>query len=164
VISNRKAVSSWVRQDTKRLRSGHVFSEGPVVYSYGYHFPMAAYHDIDGVRHVLVTTRGYSMSTSHHLGIVRGAIREARVLEVYDPTATRHIINIDDLAGRYRQAVQKFHRARTWKAHWVSVMVGAKRDLTEYCKLFRQERPTLLPTEARNRLVVELVAHRMVAA
>lgn len=75
-----------------------MFFEGDTIYSYGKHFPMAKFEEIeyqndkgetvsDNV--VLYTTRGYSVSTAKHLAYTRRAIpRFYRVVYVYSPTAS----------------------------------------------------------------------------
>lgn len=53
-------------------RSGHLYTEGDTIYSYGPHFPIAR---IVGDKKVIFTKRGYSMTTSHHKNLVRRALQ-----------------------------------------------------------------------------------------
>lgn len=160
MTSNREAVASWYRQDQKRLASAHVYSEGPTVYSYGPHFPMATIHN----RCVLTTRRRYSNSTAKHLNLVRSALHDVLALEVYDPTATLHERNVADLVRRYQGHVEQFRRSRKYKA-WVLEDLGRIRGhLTAYCDLFDLEQPTLLPPPEQERFHVELIGYRLLAA
>jgi hypothetical protein len=70
----------------KRLGSLNVFAEAGVIYSYGYHFPMARWvENRRGARAVLFTKRTYSSTTSKHLSLVRRAIPDnVPVFEVPD--------------------------------------------------------------------------------
>lgn len=70
--------------------TGSLYYDGPVIYSYGSHFPIARYMlDTCGrVEYVLFTARGYSQTTACHKGLVRRAIDSGTpLIEVEDPTA-----------------------------------------------------------------------------
>jgi hypothetical protein len=164
VVSNQKAVLSWLRQEPVRKRSGHVFSEGPTVYSYGYHFPMATFHDRNGTRYALMTHRRYSQSTACHLSIVGSALRDIPVLCVYDPTATNHEKNVACELGKYQAVVQKFRRARRLKAYWLAELEEIGTRLHAYCDLFGLKRQALLTPQDRQRFEVELIGYRLLAA
>lgn len=66
-----------------------VFFDGPTIYSYGRHFPIASFVVArDGSEVVLFTTRGYSVSTAKHISIVRRALPPGfRVYHTSDPSS-----------------------------------------------------------------------------
>jgi hypothetical protein len=164
VVSNREAVRSWLIQEQKRRCSRHVLSEGPTIYSYGAHFPMATFHDRNGTRYALMTHRRYSQSTARHLSIVGSALRDIPVLYVDDPTATNHETNVACELGKYRAVVQTFRRARRLKAYWLAALEAICECLNTYCDLFDLKRPLLLPPQERERFEVELMTYRLLAA
>ena len=164
MVSNDTAVCSWVRQDTRRKRSRSVYSEGPVLYSWGDHYPMAVFHTgTDGVRYVLINADGYSSSTRKHLSIVRRRVREFPVIEVDYPLAKDHERNLQALVRNYRDTVPKFRRARTQKGWHVGQLAAIKERLVHYCTVFGLVPPPLLPGAERERLLVELLAYKMAA-
>lgn len=74
---------AWAHR-TGRHRKGHnMFYEGETIYSYGYRFPIATHvQTAQGRDVVLMTTAGYSISTSKHKTYVLRAIRHLDVIRV----------------------------------------------------------------------------------
>lgn len=77
VVNNREVPHLWMHQtqESGRNSTGSLYFEGPTIYSYGPHFPIARH--VQNKRSqgaILVTTRGYSSTTSGHIGSVRSAI------------------------------------------------------------------------------------------
>jgi len=65
----------WANKRQEEGRAGNIFFEGDVIYSYGRHFPIARFTRTPSGREVvLFNAASYSVSTSQHQGIVRGAI------------------------------------------------------------------------------------------
>lgn len=62
------------------------FFERNVIYSYGYHFPIARILDDSGI--VLFTNRGYSNTTSKHIWAVRSALNHKDKIYVNNPNAS----------------------------------------------------------------------------
>lgn len=52
----------------EQIRTAHLFIEGNVIYSYGYHFPIA--FKIDS-KNALFNSNGYSITTSKHKSLVK---------------------------------------------------------------------------------------------
>jgi hypothetical protein len=85
----------WAQQTITghgKSSDNRVFFDGPIIYSYGHHFPIARFVTNKRGTCVLFTSKGYSVSTSKHKGHVRGALRSnATVFYVddirNDPTA-----------------------------------------------------------------------------
>ncbi len=75
-------------QDNARNKGGNFYYHGDTIYSYGSHFPIArVVRNQAGERAVLLTTRGYSPTTSSHIGYVRQALDKSlpvwKVSDVY---------------------------------------------------------------------------------
>jgi len=79
--TNRQAIQGFVETcrglNYNSIKSGHIFSErdrnGYVLYSYGYHFPLAVY---TGTDYIYINKNKYSRTTSMHQGYLRQAIKE----------------------------------------------------------------------------------------
>lgn len=86
--AQRKAV--FVRMNNKNLalafasgrtkgKGNNMFIDGDIIYSYGYHFPIAKRYG----NRALITKKKYSQTTSKHTNIVKGALKSAG-FEVFD--------------------------------------------------------------------------------
>jgi hypothetical protein len=103
VFSNSMVAHVWAQQSQPEGRSanGQFYFDGPTIYSYGSHFPVARFTDarLGDQQVVLVTSRGYSVTTARHKREVWHALRGLSVATVYCeyPTAygsTPHDKNI----------------------------------------------------------------------
>ena len=70
-----EAAHVWAAQTQQHGKSGNVFFEGPTLYSYGTHFPIAKVYTLQdtGERIALFNSRTYSNSTSRHQSAARSA-------------------------------------------------------------------------------------------
>lgn len=107
----------WAHQSAPHARNpAHNFwFNGPVIYSYGGHFPIARIvTKDDGSRMVLCTTRGYSVTTSRHIHRVRMAIPsyQRRIDVPYVAEESRAGDNVAALVADVRTKLLKAHRAR----------------------------------------------------
>lgn len=93
----------WARQDQERGREGdsqggRIFFEGPTIYSYGHHFPIATFFQRKGSEKVvLFTTRGYSSTTSAHIQAASGAVSHFRKIYCQSPTDAERGIHGDNM-------------------------------------------------------------------
>lgn len=71
--SHSECAHIWASQSQEQGRANSVFFEGQLIYSYGYHFPVARFAPEYG-NVVLFTSRGYSSSTGKHKTLIRSAI------------------------------------------------------------------------------------------
>lgn len=98
MITNEKVVARWALGDPSKWpagRSRNVFFEGPTLYSWGTHFPLAHWTvGAKGQRCVLANlSERYSVSTSRHQALVKGAVARGAfpyvtVHDVPDPLAS----------------------------------------------------------------------------
>lgn len=72
-------------QSEGKTSGRNFFFEGNVIYSYGYHFPIAKILN-NGI--VLFTNRGYSNTTAKHISATRSALNHKEKIYVYNPNAT----------------------------------------------------------------------------
>jgi hypothetical protein len=89
--SHREVAHVWANdwRDTGHGSGKNVFFDGPTIYSYGRHFPIASFVTArDGSEVVLFTTRRYSVSTAKHISIVSRALPPGfRVYYTSDPSS-----------------------------------------------------------------------------
>lgn len=99
-----------------------------IIYSYGTHFPVAAFMTApSGRRVVLFTTRTYSQSTSKHISHVRRAIPDGvPVYYVERPLDTDHAGQLEGMLKAIGDSVTKAGRARV-NGPWL--LDQAARDL-----------------------------------
>ena len=85
--THKEVARNYVAQTGKAQRGYAMFYDGPLVFSYGRHFTIAKLFPKLGI--ALVTTRGYSVSTAKHIGIIRNALIRSpyKVIMVSDPNA-----------------------------------------------------------------------------
>ena len=89
----RSIAHQWAHGVDKKYSRQNIFAENRTIFSYGRHFPMARFYGPDVV---LMTTHGYSVSTSRHLSYVRQAI----------PSRCK-VFHVDKVSTSYGEALNK---------------------------------------------------------
>lgn len=77
--SHAECIHRYFQFEQNHGSASRVFFSGPVLYSYGYHYELARKLE-DGT--LLINTRKYSVSTSKHQSITRGAINRHKIAKV----------------------------------------------------------------------------------
>jgi hypothetical protein len=118
--SHHGVCAAWVSAHRRGNKSAwgsgsHIRFEGPVIYSYGHHFPMARF--TDGV--ILFTTRTYGATTAKHLNRAHRAARTTglNILDVYDVRAETPEQHQQNFLARLETAEQVIMQAKKAK-HW----------------------------------------------
>jgi hypothetical protein len=113
--SHNEAAHIWASQSQYEGRAGNIFFEDGVIYSYGYHFPVARFAPEFGDV-VLFTSRGYSSSTGKHKTLIRAAIPGGfNVVYCDDPKRSA-----DHNLDKWRVAVEWMRRDFAAKTHKIS--------------------------------------------
>jgi hypothetical protein len=113
--SHNEVAHIWASQSQYEGRGGNIFFEDGVIYSYGYHFPVARFAPEFGDI-VLFTNRGYSSSTGKHKTLIRGAIpRNFEVIYCDDPKRSA-----DHNLDKWRAAVEWMRRDFAAKTHKIT--------------------------------------------
>ena len=113
--SHNEVAHIWASQSQYEGRAGNIFFEDGVIYSYGYHFPVARFAPEYG-NIVLFTNKGYSSSTGKHKSLIRGAIgRDYQVIYCDDPKRSA-----DHNLNKWRAAVEWMRRDFAAKTHKIS--------------------------------------------
>lgn len=130
---------AWRDQTGKTRDAGSVFYRGEVIYSYGRHFPMARLVRSPGGVVIFVTTKGYSGSTSAHLGIVREAVKAMERFDVPDVMAQddiAHAANFRAMLADTQALIEQADRARTLGDHYRRKAEEKRRSAYRYAHLF----------------------------
>ena len=83
--TNSEIAHIWANELEYKGQKGNLFYVGKTVYSYGYHFAIAKHLDY---KTILITTRGYSNSTSKHINLVKQAISHKDKIYCNNPTGS----------------------------------------------------------------------------
>jgi hypothetical protein len=135
---------AWSRQDQERGREadktgGRIFFEGPTIYSYGRHFPIATFYQRKGKEKiVLFTKREYSPTTSAHMGAARGAVSHHRIIYCESPTdaeSGNHGDNMRHWESAAQSLALKLSKA-TKPEKYLSQIANLRREMQEYAEYF----------------------------
>lgn len=150
--SNRQVAHLWAAQSRERCKGSNFYFYGPTIYSYGEHFPIAAFVTApNGERVVLFTTDSYGMATSKHLNYARSALfgLDVRVFHVphvprsfYKPETIRHRCNLDGyrerIAAAQQYAAKKF-RLEYRRESAMAAVVNLAKEANAYRLAFMPE-------------------------
>lgn len=131
-----EVVHVWAQNTQDFGRSGNIFFENGIIYSYGTHFPIARHIDENTV---LFTIDDYSISTSAHKDMVRRAVRHKKIFYVYDvraETKKDHRDNYKNYYTRIAVLIEKSSRARSRKSVYLSDAQSLFNESLEYHKYF----------------------------
>lgn len=64
---------AWANKLSSDGKSSNLYFEGNEIYSYGSHYLLAKFIEVDGLECVWINDKGYSSSTSKHISLVRMA-------------------------------------------------------------------------------------------
>lgn len=110
VFDNRQVAHVWAQQRQEEGRGSNFYFEGPTIYSYGRHFPIASFRKYKGRTCVLFTSDKRSISTSRHISYARQAIpRDVPVFIVAD---TGFVWGNEKLPASVHNANKEHYKAR----------------------------------------------------
>ena len=129
----------WANKKQESAKnSGHnFFFQGDTIYSYGSHFPIARhFKDV-----VLFTLRTYSVTTSSHISMTRGACSHLPKVYCYEiPNSKQdtgaHQKNFERWANEVKENISKLKNARK-PAMYVSAIESIISQVNEYVKFFK---------------------------
>lgn len=86
-------------------RAGNVFFEGSVIYSYGYHYELARFfQNANNETAILINDRGYSNSTSKHIGYITSATSQHKQFFVTETNGKDVLDQLEQLAKKLKKA------------------------------------------------------------
>ena len=113
-------------------RAGNVFFEGNVIYSYGYHYELARFfQNENNETAILINDRGYSVSTSKHIGLVRAATSHFTQFNFTETDGKTVLSELESL-------VKKMIRARKPEIY-INQANNLLDSYIEYCNFVGQE-------------------------
>ena len=143
VLKNHSEVAHyWANKVQTSGKACNMFYNNETIYSYGHHFPIAKHINNNLI---LFTSKGYSISTSKHLGITRSAIpSEIEVLtvpniEIYNDRSNKglHIDNIKHFINEIKLNFGKSERARKYKEMYLRNGLANINNMKRYLELFK---------------------------
>lgn len=118
MLTHNQLAHRWAKRDRAESLKGHsMFCDRDTIYSYGYHYPIARWHDD---KTVFFNADGYSVSTARHKRIVWWSLRQLRKdVQVFTlPPAcwnNEHTLSLIFYKDKILSTIGKWRRARTNK-------------------------------------------------
>jgi hypothetical protein len=152
-MNNREVAHLWNAQARASAKGSNFYFEGPTIYSYGPHFPIARIHSKRNDSLVLFNAARRSNSTSKHQSYTRQACSNRHVVTVphVDPRyRNEHGANLDYLAAQQAGALKAAQRRVTTSAvQWDrNAADSARTAYSVYCAFFGIRRKALPTLEA----------------
>jgi hypothetical protein len=145
VYPNHEIPHLWAHQsqDEARNSTGSLYFEGPTIYSYGSHFPIARHVTNErGERAVVFTTAHHSVTTSGHCSAVATAIppnvsvfRVPHLRDSWDHLPN-HNDNVESYVRRISELLGKAKRARINRDWHQREALGLREQLRRYATFF----------------------------
>ena len=145
VYPNHEIPHLWAyqSQDEARNSTGSFYFEGPTIYSYGSHFPIARHVTNErGERAVLFTTAHHSVTTSSHCSAVARAtppnvpvFRVPHLLSSWGDLPN-HTDNVESYVRRVSELLGKAKRARVNRDWHQREALGLREQLQGYVAFF----------------------------
>ena len=113
-------------------RSGNVFFEGNVIYSYGYHYELARFFQgANNETAILINDTGYSVSTAKHIGCIRSATSHFTQFNFTETDGKAVLSELESLA-------KKMIKARKPEIH-IARANNLLESYTDYCNFVGKE-------------------------
>lgn len=137
-VDTNEVAHLWAHQTQNEARNGsgarnNFYFEGDTIYSYGRHFPIARHIETEKGKAILFTTRTYSITTSGHINLVRGAIPDGvRVFHIEDPS---RMPDGRDITAKENKAADYVAKAKRARVNREGLLTSAKNLLDEASEL-----------------------------
>ena len=163
ILKNHSEVAHfWANQVQGQGKSSNMFFEDGIIYSYGYHFPIARHINKNVI---LFTNRGYSISTSKHISYTKQAIPSyydiifADNIEIVlrlpaNLNKTIHAENVESMLNDIKLNLDKSTRARQNKTYYLGEASRNINNMVKYIDLFKCK--SILPYKTK-KLVNEVL-------
>ena len=169
VYPNHEIPHLWAHQtqDEARHSTGSFYFEGPTIYSYGSHFPIARHVTNErGDRAVLFTTAHHSVTTSGHCSAVARAIPpNVPVFRVPHLRNSRgdllnHTDNVESYVRRISELPGKAKRARVNRDWHQREALGLREQLGRYVAFFNLSNVAVPESDELDALQSWIAAHQ----
>lgn len=134
-FSNSSLVHEFSAQSQSFGKSGSMFFEDNVIYSYGHHFPIAKIIDTENV---LFTYRTYSNTTAKHIRLTKSALSHYNMIYCYVPDGISHNQNIAEFYDMIKSLRIELSKVRGLKqiSNIISSLKFYIANFKEYVSLF----------------------------
>lgn len=133
----------WANKTQSKAGNGrNFFYEGDIIYSYGYHFPIAKHVEFNGEKAVLFTLQTYSNTTAKHIHVVRQACRHLNVIYCYSIN-NDHLPNIEWWITQAEYKGGKLLNARKPEIY-LNQLSQLRNEAQRYCNFFDLPMPIAL--------------------
>lgn len=163
VFANRISCAHvWAAQSQAEGRAGNVFFDGPTIYSYGRHFPIASFQR--GI--VLYNCDGYSNSTAKHKLTVASALYGLGVKRI--DVSKRFVTGddpkgcLEDFGARREVLLLKAAGARSRTESYLAEADMIESQARDYAQAFKLRAPKFKPFE-RERFAAMIAKQRAAA-
>jgi hypothetical protein len=168
VYPNHEIPHLWAHQsqDEARNSTGSLYFDGPTIYSYGSHFPIARHLTNErGERAVLFTTAHHSVTTSGHCSAVARAIPpNIPVFRVPHLRSSwgdlpNHADNVESYVRRISELLGKARRARVNRDWHQREALGLREQLQRYVAFFDLSSVAIPESDELDTLQAWITAH-----
>ena len=144
VLTPEKVAQAWATKSQSEARnaSGNFYFDGDTIYSYGSHFPIARHVTNDlGEGAILITTKGYSVTTARQIGRVRLAASRTVLPIFHVPCVTRRdgfepFDAFKTYAPRIEELQGKVARARSYKELHNEQLEALRKEAAVFAQFF----------------------------
>lgn len=150
-MNNLQVAHVWAGQNRESASGSNLWFEGRVIYSYGRHYPIAAFTDREheGQRVVLFNSEGSSMTTeSKHKPKVREALNGLNVLVLRVPRvlegSSQHSENLQHFETLFTSLILKASRAKSHGPRYIEEAEVVQRNAETYCRVFGLGEPAFI--------------------
>jgi hypothetical protein len=142
VFSPAMVAHVWAQQgqDYGRNSGTSFYFSGKTIYSYGSHFPIATFVNLNTV---LMTTRSYSSTTAKHIGRVRQAIPDrCKIIYVHIPSRTPDAVklNLTEFSDDIARLIPLYQKARQRKDFILCDINDLVRNGNAYAELVKSKK------------------------
>jgi hypothetical protein len=133
----------FANEPERNVKCRNGFVQDNIIYSYGYHFPIAKRHYAeDGKETIFFTLKSYSNTTSKHISAVWGATAHLDRLYMIDVPGRYqgdpyHTTNIEYWVRKIKDCFGQIQRARDNKNRYLQNAINHAEQLEAYIKFFR---------------------------
>lgn len=140
VMSNNEVAQAWASQSQYTGRNGKksLYFEGPILYSYGRHYIVAALHQNNVAT---INSIKSSHTTETHKSLAASAVEKEGRRTLYVPITIPvsngdHVINLEDYRKRIEDEAGKFFRSRKYKRTHLGRIKWFVEEVRFYCSYF----------------------------
>lgn len=153
MASHNDVAHAWAHKLNRHFKGFNMFrghssgygaptEEYDTIYSYGYHFPIARHaKTANGTPCILLTTEGYSVSTSKHITYVQRALPSGvlvfKVKNVLATTKAHHKENYEAMKKTMIRSLESAARARKHVEMWLNSADYTRRSMNTYTNMFK---------------------------